>query len=183
MEDFGGRKKHNESTGRGRNLLKSALILLILATLIAGIANLCSSSDTSSDSPDDVDKKTDKDAFKQTPSLDPDKLSSKLYPSSPWERRNNLLNEAVKILESPIPSYQKREQVLEFVLSVEPALTASCAELQGLIQTEPSRWAGVSIQGEKIRQLMVKRVDVAFEAFEKDDLGRLKGLKAMFLCK
>ncbi|MFH1529139.1 MAG: hypothetical protein ABIK09_00215 [Pseudomonadota bacterium] len=180
MKDFGGRVHRDEdSPGRSKKAVIAVITVICLAVAIAWIAQ--GRVDREPEAP--ADERLVKAAAKIQPSLDPSGEISQRYPGSPWERRNNMLQEIVDIVEGGGDPYDLSEEVRNYVRGISKAVDASCAEVLSNLGRDAVIWSGVVSHAGEIQERLLRRFDQAVAPWPEENRTSLRGVKPLFACR
>ncbi|MBM4370513.1 MAG: hypothetical protein FJ098_02615 [Deltaproteobacteria bacterium] len=117
------------------------------------------------------------------PSLDPKGDQLERYPGSPWERRNNLLQEVVVLAEKNAEPYGRALEVRDYLRDIGPALDESCAEILSLLDSGAAEWTAVIAHAGREREALLERWDQALLGWPEVHAITVKGIRAQFTCR
>jgi len=180
MKDFGGLvRRKDTSAGRSRKAVVAVAGVVCLAVVVAWLAQ--GRIDPEPEVP--AEERLEEAAAGIRPSLDPEGATAERYPGSPWERRNNMLQEIVTIAEREGDTYEVSEKVRSYIRDISPAIDESCAELLSLLEKDSVPWSGVVAHAGMLREDLLRRFDHAVSAWAEDHRRSLRGVKALFVCR
>ena len=178
MKDFGGLIRTEEGApGRSPRAVAVVVSVVCLAVGIAWLAQ--SRLDVAPEPP--AEEKIEKAGIQA--SLDPRGETAERYSGSPWERRNNMLQEIVNMVEGGDDPYDAAEEVRDYARGVRPEVDRSCAELLTILTKNPEPWAGVVVAAGAQREALMARFDAAVAPWPEEYRRSLRGVKQLFVCK
>ena len=181
MKDFGGLvgPRGEEARGRSRKAVIAVASVVCLAVAIAWLAQ--GRVDPQPETP--PEQSLAEASANIEPSIDPRGETAQRYPGSPWERRNNMLQEVVTIVERGGDPYLLSGEVREYLRSIRPAVDSSCAEVLSLLGRDVVIWSGVVSYAGGLREALLRRFDTAVETWPEEHRNSMRGVKQLFVCK
>ncbi len=180
MKDFGGLIRTEDGIpGRSPRAVAMVVSVICLAVGIAWLAQ--SRLDEAPESP--AEEKIEKAEQGIHASLDPKGETAQRYPGSPWERRNNMIEEIVNMVEGDADPYEASEEVRGYAREIRPEVDRCCAELLTILSKTPEAWAGVVVAAGAQREALMARFDAAVAPWPEEYRRSLRGVKQLFNCK
>ncbi len=180
MKDFGGLiRRGEESQVRSKKAVIAVLSVVSLAVAVAWLAQ--GRMDQEPEAP--AAERLEEAAATIRPSLDPNGETARLYPGSPWERRNNMFQEIVEIVERGGDTYDLSEEVRDYVRGINAAVDESCAEVLSHLTRDAVSWSGVVSYAGGIREQLLRRFDEAVEPWPEEHRMSIRGVKPLFVCR
>ena len=180
MKDFGGLIRTGEGEP-GRSPRAVAIVVSVIC-LAVGIAWLAQGRLDEAPEPPGEEKIETAERGIQA-SLDPRGETAERYPGSPWERRNNMLQEIVDLVEGGGDPYDTAEEVRDYARGIRSEVDRSCAELLTILSKTPEPWAGVVVAAGAQREALMARFDAAVAPWPEEYRRSLRGVKQLFICK